>query len=446
MPTTQTGYTPYVDDDEDESFAAGLTRDLQDQQQPQQPVPAVSVPTDVQRPVPVTVPTYTPPDRSNLQAWERQQQTDSVPISRTDPSVKPNWKDRLVAGLGTAMMTFGRVPGASEAGDAALWQRYNNAEQQRQGRLAADNAGVAAARGDIAAKDQDWERGLQSTNSQIQAGRYNAYEADRYARANRDNAQIAPESLQPDDPKNPMGSWTGKTVAGQPVKLSGPPDSWLKSPAGVAATRAKYIQDNHLTGDDAKFFQATGKLAPRFAPRQPREPSAEEIRYADWKHAFRQQYGRDPNADEMARFGKVPEGPGPKNIPPATAARINDAKNKAMKTAQDDYQAALQSAKTDKDRAAAKTDLQTALQAAQNDYEEDIQAAGGQPEHWTVGDDLQFRKEGGAASAPAPPQQQAQAGGQGDGIRVLKDSKGNRVRAKVVNNRWINADTGKPLQ
>lgn len=448
MPTTfAPSYTPYVDDDdEDVGFSEGLSRDLQSQPDQQAPPPSAAVPDNSQPLTPVKAPVYTAPDRTNLDFENSQVQKYSVPTDRNNPAVKPTVKQRLIGGFGAGMMAFGHQPGALQAGEAVVNRNYNNAEQQRQGNLAAAQSGARAAQSQITDQNQDFERTLQSTNSQIQAGRYNAYGQDRIAQANQRNAQIAPESLQPDDPQNPFGSWHGKTVAGKDVTLSGPPDSWLKTPVGQQATRAKYIKENHLTGDDAKFYLATGKLAPRFAPRAPREPSAEEIRYADWKRAFQQQYGRAPNADEMARFGKVPEGPGPRNIPPATAARINDSKNKAMQSAQSDFQEATANAKTDADRQQAKANLRETLQTAQNNYEQDIIDAGGQPEHMEVGDDLQFRKSAGGQSAPsAPAQPQPAAAQNSGGLRTVQDSKGNKVQVKVVGGRWVNAKTGKPL-
>lgn len=100
-------------------------------------------------------PTYTPPDRSGLNAAQARLVEDQKVSSGKD--VQPKWWERGLGGLTAGMMAFGRMPGAVEAGQAVTNRRFNAAELERGGRVRSDQAAIQA-----------WEDGQKQSQQEFQ--------------------------------------------------------------------------------------------------------------------------------------------------------------------------------------------------------------------------------------------------------------------------------------
>lgn len=88
-------------------------------------------------------PTPYQPNLGRLRTLESRENADSQPVNPKSKSVRPSWEDRLAAG----MVGFGAGYGEGatrgiEAGSGILNRRYNNAQQQRQQRLKADQTAL----------------------------------------------------------------------------------------------------------------------------------------------------------------------------------------------------------------------------------------------------------------------------------------------------------------
>lgn len=89
------------------------------------------------------VPVGYAPDTAHMEQLQQRVEQDRQPINPNDPSVKPKWYDRLGAalvGFGTGYRE-GPVAGI-RAGASVLNRRYNNAEEQRTQRIAADQGAL----------------------------------------------------------------------------------------------------------------------------------------------------------------------------------------------------------------------------------------------------------------------------------------------------------------
>jgi hypothetical protein len=308
-----------------------------------------------------------------LEALEARKAKDSV-VS----NVSPKWWERALGGLSAGAMAFGRVPGAVAAGQSVTGRGQIAAEKQRLGRLAADEVGIQAWNDGQKRAQQDFENQNTAFNDNERAISRRQLDSDRAAQERQRLQAVAPGTEQPDDPNNTLGRWHATTVGGSRVALQGPPDKWAKSPAGVAAQRDADVKRLGLTGDDAKFYRANGKLKEPTPQTNIRIPSAES---EEWS-AYVRSLGHAPTTDDVINFKRnAPNTSGGRPIPPATAARISDTKNKAMQAAQ----------KGLADGVLDKTQARDALQAAQDQYEQAIEAAGGTVNHMTIGDDLTWK-------------------------------------------------------
>lgn len=363
-----------IDDEQREDelgplFAYGDAANAQQQEAqptPQQPVVAAAAPAQPQpQPVPAKSPyvddkgnylppVYSAPDTSELSAWEGRKGIDSqVPdIHRKD--VSPRWWERGLGGLVAGAMAFGKTPGALQAGQDVTNRRWNNEENQRAGRLAEDQARIEAARADIASQNQNWERGMQGFNAQLNADRANQLNADRRAQEQQRLQAIAPGTEQPDDPKNPGGSWTARTIGGQTIKLQSPPDSWLKTPQGKQwATHQEREALAASIGakpgsDDYKFIMANGKLKEPAATTNVHVPSAEASQYEDWKRSL----GHAPTAaeiEEYKRGGRPADGSGTST--PQQRQKLVEERDKAYRGLEDKYRSMREQATSDQERA-----------------------------------------------------------------------------------------------
>lgn len=431
------------EDEEDEGFSSGLTRDLQNTVTSTPAAPAATpAPPPVQPPIattsPVTAPSYTPPDRGELQNWERSKVQDSQALDRSNPAVKPKWWERLVGGLGAGMMAAGGQPGAVAAGESVTNRRYNQAEAQRQGRLTADQAGIDAENANLRGSDQDFERQNQSFNSQTLADQRNATAADRNAQEQQRLSAVAPSTLQPVDPANPMGPWKGMTVGGKPVNLDQPPDSWLKTPAGVNASRGALAKELNLKpgSDDYKFLMANGKLKEPGATTNIRVPSAESERYNDWKAAFKRDNKRDPTAAEVQQYSK-----GEAKPPRGTSGQFSDLDKQSAseyEKAEAAYKIASEGAPDDAGRAAALADLNAEKARIGATHSQRLRDLGGIPAEDTgappapAAPSAPAAAPAGAAVAPLPPK----------AVASLKEG----IETTFKNNQVWTLQGGKPIR
>lgn len=411
MPTAYLSAPPEEDED-DQSFASGVRQDYlnaspanqggDDPSQSAAPMPAVAPASAA----PVTAPTYTPPDRTNLQSWEQRQQTDSQVTNRNDPAVKPKWWERLVGGLGAGMMAAGGQPGAEQAGQAVVNRRYNAAEQQRQGRLAADKSGITAATGDINSKNLEFERDLQGFNAQGLADQRNARAAEYAAQEKGRLAAPAPETLQPVDPKNPMGAWTGKTVGGQAITLNQPPDSWLKTPAGKAAIIKQTMRDAGIKegSEDWKYGLVNGKLKEPGAQTNIHMPNAE---VQEWG-AYVKSLGHPPTAQDVIDFKRN----APK-MPRGTSGQFSDLDKQTSAQyakAHAAWQTAHDGAADEAGRAEANSDLNAEIARIGTEHSQRLRDLGGVPAEDSGPDAAAAPQAAPAAPAQAAPAAKVKAG------------------------------------
>jgi hypothetical protein len=262
--------------------------------------------------------------------------------------------------------------------------------------LSADKVGIDAANTALRGSDQDFERNLQQYNSQLSAQRNASLAADRQAQEQQRLQGIAPGTEAPDDPNNPLGGWHATTVGGKQVALQGPPYKWAKSPVGVAAQRDADVKRLGLTGDDAKFYRANGKLKEPSPTTNIRMPSAESEELGMWRSAFRRDNGREPNAQEIASFKHGGGGGGPKTRgTPAQFSSLTKQTQDAYAKAEKGYRDSLALAQTDEDRLAARQILDQEKQRIGDENSQRLRDLGGIP------------AEDNAPNAPASAPQQA---------------------------------------
>ena len=276
----------------------------------------------------------------------RQKLTDQLATDQKPTVVAPKWWERALGGLVAGAAGFGKEPGALEAGQAVTNRGQIAEEQQRAGKVAADQTAIDA-----------WNDG-QKQQQQAFQDQHTAFEdkdrADQRAQLNSDRAAqesqrlqgIAPGSETPDDPKNPLGTWHATTVGGKQVALQGPPDKWTNSAEGKGVIetqrRKDLVTNNNLTGDDAKYVMVNGKL------KEPgtsiHVPSAESEALSEAKAAWkRDNPGKNPTLADFATIRAAASGrqePGAKRGTPAQFAALDKQTQADYKKAQADYKTA----------------------------------------------------------------------------------------------------------
>lgn len=170
--------------------------------------------------------------------------------------------------------------------------------------------------------------------------------------------------------------------------------------------RVRQADAQKLKGQSRTLYIANGKLP------DPRQATAEEIAASQATAAWhRDNPGKQPGLEDIrniqaATRGSDIKGQGGKPFPPALAARISAAKNKAIKAAQETFNAVGNSGRVTNPKSPlvgqkySKEDFAKDLQAAQNDYEQAIEAAGGSVNHMEVQDDLSWKATAPQAQAP----------------------------------------------
>ena len=268
----------------------------------------------------------------------RQKLTDQLATDQRPAVVPPKWWERLAGGAAAGLLAVGKVPGAVEAGQAVTNRGQIAEEQQRAGRVAADQTAIDA-----------WNDG-QKQQQQVFQDQHTAFEdrdrADSRAQLNSDRAAqesqrlqgIAPGTEAPDDPKNPLGTWHATSVDGKPIALQGPPDKWTKTPAGIAAQRAADVSAQRARGlkispQDEKDYMLNGKV--KDAPTTNiRVPSAETEALQDAKAAWqRENPGKKPTLADVAKIKAAASGKGdagPKTGTPAQYAALDKDRDKRL--------------------------------------------------------------------------------------------------------------------
>ncbi|HEV2709139.1 MAG TPA: hypothetical protein VGU67_02900 [Edaphobacter sp.] len=362
------------------------------------PQPASSTPVQGSQP-----PVYTPPDQAPLQALNAQKVKDEQ-VS----NVNPKWWERALGGLTAGAMAFGKVPGAVEAGQAVTNRGENAAEFQRQGRLKADNAGIQAWQDGQNQNQQTFQNQNTAFNDNQRAQTAAQLNADRAAQESQRNQAVAPGSEAPDDPKNPLGTWHATTVAGKPIALQGPPDKWAKSPTGVAAQRDADVERLKLTGDDAKFYRANGKLKEPGAVTNVHVPSEGQQAYNDALSSWKSDNpGKKPSLGDLrsiraAADGKPDTGGAPKR---GTAGQFSDLDKQTSADyakAQAAYKVASEGATDNTDRQQAAADLAAENARIGAEHSQRLRDLGGVPAEDSQGSKPSAAPTSSSAPAKAP--------------------------------------------
>jgi hypothetical protein len=374
-------------------------------------------------PVPPTynpTPVPTVPDRREDQFQQFEKTLQAPAPSRNDAALKPKWYERLAGGVSGAMVGFQNPELGVKVGSGVTDRRFNTATEDYQHKQDTARQGMTDLRAERQDANQAFEQRMQihnagttDYNAQERAYQGQVMAKDRAAQEQQRLQAIAPGSEQPDDPKNPMGTWHATTIGGQPMKLNQPPDRWLNSSQGKqeqeSARREALVRDNRLTGADAKYVRVNGKLREPSPTTNIHIPSAEAEKYHDMKSAFHKENGRDPNLSELQSIMQGEHARG--SMKKADADAIIAARNKGFEKAQQAYHKAIASAETDQDRQEAENDYLDAAETVQHGYEDRLRSkTGNDIEPFDIRGALGASLHGAKPqSQPAPAQAQPQA-------------------------------------
>jgi hypothetical protein len=371
-------------------------------------------PTPPNQPTP---PTYSPsplPSLPNqhLDQYQQYEQTLQKPApSLNDPQYKPHWYERLAGGLTGAMVGYKNPELGVKVGTGVTDRRFDTATQDYQNQQNTARQGMQDYRTQQQDAGQQFEKQLQLHNAnesdyntqerayqgQVTANDRQAQEKDRLAKYNEEDAQ-------PDDPKNLLGGWHVTNAGGQTVRLPGPPKGREADPNVIAARRTADVQRLNLKGDDAKFYQANGKLrepAPNVNIKQ--EPAGTQ----EW-NAYTKSLGHEPNTQEVLNFKRNQTG-GSGKLSDSASRLIIQKKNDDMAKAQRAYHRAMADAATDADKQSAEDDFLDDAETAQRAYEEQInQKTGQEVEPFDIRGALKASLHGGGQPQQTPPQQAPQ--------------------------------------
>jgi hypothetical protein len=258
-----------------------------------------------------------------------------------------------------------------------------------------------AEQANIAAQNQEYDQRLKNFNAQDRAQYWQTLNANRAAQEQQRLQGIAPGSEAPDDPNNPLGTWSARTIGGQKIAVQAP-DRFTKSPAGISAQREADVKRLGLKGDEAKYYRANGKLKEPTATTNVHIPSAESQEYNDWKKQFTQETGHAPTAADTQtyRHGGAGKGTKVRMGTPAQFSQLDKDTQAQYTKAEADYRVAAANAQTDEERAAALADLNVSKTKIGADHSDRLRDLGGIP-----AEDSQ-RSGGNAAPAPAAPPSQ----------------------------------------
>lgn len=111
-------------------------------------------------------PIYNPPDTTALTEAQGRLQAD-----QQTSNVQPKWYERIGGGLTAAAMAFDHMPGAVAAGSSVTNRRQNQAEEQRAGRVRADESAIQAWQDGQKQNQQDFQNKNEAYRSQQEGAR-----------------------------------------------------------------------------------------------------------------------------------------------------------------------------------------------------------------------------------------------------------------------------------
>jgi hypothetical protein len=371
------------------------------------------------------VPTYSGPDPDELEALQQQKVTDQAPNR-----VSPKWWERLGGGLAAGAMAFGKVPGAVEVGSGITNRGQINADNDSAAKVAQDDTAIQAWRDGQRDSQQQFADANTTFENNDRAQSRAQMNQDRAAQETQRLGGVAPGSEAPDDPKNPLGPWHATSVGGKPVALQGPPASWAKSPAGVAAQRDADVDRLKLTGDDAKYYRANGKLKEPNPVTNIRVPSEGQEAYGDARAAWKAANpGKTPTLSDLRDIRAAADGKadaGPKRGTPGQFASLDKETAAQYAKAEAEYKAAADSNATDADKASALANLNAEKARIGADHSQRLRDLGGVP-----AEDSPSSK-GTAAQMPKAPQPNTPLTDKAIAKQYLDAAGGNKDKARAA--------------
>jgi hypothetical protein len=285
-----------------------------------QPVPSMNDPNGT-----VPQPTYDPyltyadhsADSAAMQAQKAKEAGQNINPSR--------WR-RLGAALAGGAVAFGsRNPAEGmKVADAINEAPANRAREQWQ----RDEAPIQAKMGADQAQDAATQRANQGINANNAVkernyrtqviGNLDAARAKNFAaQAAAKNEGINGDGWKPDDPNNPLGSYSGTSIGGKPLQSSAPPKSVQLDPEyKIAAAAAK---GTPFTTEQQQILRSGGKLTFR-PPPNPRQANAEEQQWG----AYVRSLGHAPTTQDVINFKRGTPGD---NDPETVIAKNMQAKD-----------------------------------------------------------------------------------------------------------------------
>jgi hypothetical protein len=143
--------------------------------------------------------------------------------------------------------------------------------------------------------------GMMNTESLDESRRDLAQNREALAKIKQTSEEKFVAGSEHEDPNSPTG-YVAQTFAGE-WKPYTPPQTY-KNTKGEDLTELNKVREAEadrigLKGEDRKYYVLNGKLKEPGNTTHVHVPSAELERYQEWKAAFRKEYGRDPNAEEI---------------------------------------------------------------------------------------------------------------------------------------------------
>lgn len=214
-------------------------------------------------------------------------------------NVKPSIGRKILAAVVRAGTGFEHGPKEGiEAGQATLnrplanaQQRWARAEAPIQERITNDQAQDTAIRNQNSTAEQQGR--LNETNYRNQSlEQQNNARARKYAAdAEAKNEGINGDGWKPDDPKNPLGGYSGVSIGGKPIHSAEPPKS-VQLTSGYRRAAGSAMG---LTGHELTRYALTGTMPAEKAPRQ---ASAEDMQWG----AYLRSLGHPPTTQDVINF------------------------------------------------------------------------------------------------------------------------------------------------
>ena len=202
----------------------------------------------------VVLPTYDPDKVAQLRAAAR---TDSTPINPNQDQYRPTKKMMVLRGLGA--LFSGGIPGAlNPRVYTAPNRQYQLDAGQQQARLKNDNTDLATYQKGFEDQNQAAERGIGLGTALGTAELNTAKANENAAKGDRYDNSIDPNSMAPDDPTNPGGTWHGKTYGGKDSTGLAPPKAYASAVTGpclsrVVARRWQINMDSRASKERSTF-------------------------------------------------------------------------------------------------------------------------------------------------------------------------------------------------